>query len=116
MTVTDDEISHAVTVVGDGALHRFVYKSSQGVDIRNIIIKKSETAFGVGLDACDVCGPSGYYERKGQVICILCDVVMNKSTIGFAGGCNPVPLKFSLKDGYLIIKTEDLEAEALRFL
>ena len=116
MSVANGEISHAIAVVGDGTLHRFVYKSSQGVGVRYIIVKKSETAFGVGLDACDVCGPSGYYERKGQIICILCDVVMNKSTIGFAGGCNPVPLKFSLKDGYLIIKTEDLEAEALRFL
>jgi uncharacterized membrane protein len=116
MSIANGEISHSIPIVGDGALHRFVYRSSEGVDIRYIIIKKSETAFGVGLDACDVCGPSGYYERKGQVVCILCDVVMNKSTIGFAGGCNPVPLKFSLKDGCLIIKTEDLEAEAPRFM
>ena len=116
MTVADGKIAHSIAVVGDGTLHRFVYKSLQGVDVRYIIIKKSETAYGVGLDACDVCGPAGYYERKGQVICILCDVVMNKSTIGFAGGCNPVPLKFSLKDGSLIINTEDLEAEAHRFM
>lgn len=116
MPVTDGVILHSTATVGDGALHRFVYKTAKGVDVRYIIIKKSETAYGVGLDACDVCGPSGYYERKGQVVCILCDVVMNKSTIGFAGGCNPVPLKFSLKAGNLIINTADLEAEASRFL
>ncbi|MDR0826674.1 MAG: DUF2318 domain-containing protein [Desulfovibrio sp.] len=116
MAVKNGLIAHPASLVGDGALHRFIYKSNKGVGVRYIIVKKSETAYGVGLDACDVCGPSGYYERKGQIICTLCDVVMNKSTIGFAGGCNPVPLKFFLQDGSLIIKTADLEAQASRFM
>ncbi|MDR1124866.1 MAG: DUF2318 domain-containing protein [Deltaproteobacteria bacterium] len=115
--VKDGRIALPLAMVGDGALHRFVYTSRAGVDIRYIVIKKSETAYGVGLDACDVCGAGGgYYERKGQVVCILCDVVMNKSTIGFAGGCNPVPLPFRIGDGNLIIDLEDLEAEESRFL
>ena len=83
--------------------------------VRFIIIRKGETAYGVGLDACDICGPSGYYQRKDQVICKLCDVVMNKSTIGFPGGCNPVPLKFSVGEGNLYIKAADLDAEEKRF-
>ena len=115
--VRDGKIHLPLTMVGDGALHRFVYTSKAGVNIRYIVIKKSETAYGVGLDACDVCGAGGgYYERKGQVVCILCDVVMNKSTIGFAGGCNPVPFAFTISDGQLIIDIEDLEAEESRFL
>lgn len=117
MAVSDGNILLPLALVGDGALHRFVYTSRGGTDIRYIVIKKSETAYGVGLDACDVCGAGGgYYERKGQVVCILCDVVMNKSTIGFAGGCNPVPLPFTIKDGQLVINIEDLEAEEARFL
>ena len=115
--VTDGAILTPLEMVSDGHLHRFVYTSQGGVDIRYIVIKKSETAFGVGLDACDVCGAGGgYYERKGQVVCILCDVVMNKATIGFAGGCNPVPLPFRIESGTLIIETEALEAEESRFL
>ena len=114
---TEGLIRLPLTTVGDGTLHRFVYTSRKGVDIRYIVIKKSETAYGVGLDACDVCGSGGgYYERKGQVICILCDVVMNKSTIGFPGGCNPVPLAFKIEDGQLVINIEDLESEESRFL
>ncbi|MDR1515804.1 MAG: DUF2318 domain-containing protein [Synergistaceae bacterium] len=104
--------------VNDGNLHRFVHKAeslSQMIDVRYIVIKKNDTAYGVGLDACDVCGPSGYYERKGQVVCILCDVVMNKATIGLPGGCNPVPLKFEISEGNLIIMTQDLADEARRF-
>lgn len=105
----------AIEKVNDGNLHRHQYKSSSGTMVRFIVIKKSESAYGVGLDACDICGPSGYYQRKDQVICKLCDVVMNISTIGFPGGCNPVPLKFSVSDGKIIIRTEDLEAERKRF-
>ncbi|MDR2051570.1 MAG: DUF2318 domain-containing protein [Deltaproteobacteria bacterium] len=116
MPAADGLILLPLTLVGDGSLHRFVHKSERGINVRYIVIKKSATAYGVGLDACDVCGPSGYYERKGQVICYLCDVVMNKSTIGFAGGCNPVPLKFTLHEGNIVIKISDLEAEAHRFM
>lgn len=117
MEAAEGHIIIPLSLVNDGKLHRFVHTTPQGTDIRYIIIRKSETAYGVGLDACDVCGSGGgYYERKGQVICILCDVVMNKSTIGFPGGCNPVPLPFSVEDGSIVIKTDDLEAEEPRFL
>jgi uncharacterized membrane protein len=101
--------------IDDGNLHRFVYKTGDNVGIRFIVIKKSGTAYGVGLDACDICGPTGYFQRKDQVICKLCDVVMNKATIGFPGGCNPVPLPFSIARGALLIRTADLEAEKSRF-
>ncbi|MDR1660412.1 MAG: Fe-S-containing protein [Desulfovibrio sp.] len=116
MTAANGMIHIPLALVGDGRLHRFVYTSRKGVDVRYIVIKKSETAYGVGLDACDVCGPSGYFERKGQVVCILCDVVMNKATIGFAGGCNPVPIKFVVRDGNIVIDAAVLESEAPRFL
>ncbi|MDR2123481.1 MAG: DUF2318 domain-containing protein [Desulfovibrio sp.] len=114
---TEGLIRLPLSEVNDGALHRYVYTSRKDVQIRYIVIKKSESAYGVGLDACDVCGAGGgYYERKGQVVCTLCDVVMNKSTIGFAGGCNPVPLPFRIEGGLLLIDIEDLEAEAPRFM
>ncbi|MDR3279017.1 MAG: DUF2318 domain-containing protein [Synergistaceae bacterium] len=118
IAATGDEIVIPLDTVNDGTLHRFVYKAGVGsseVSVRYIVIKKNETSYGVGLDACDVCGPTGYYERKGQVVCILCDVVMNKATIGLPGGCNPVPLKFGITGGNMTIKTADLAAEARRF-
>ncbi|MDR1490524.1 MAG: Fe-S-containing protein [Desulfovibrio sp.] len=117
VAAVDGRVSLPLSLVGDGALHRFAYTAKGGTNIRFIVIKKTETAYGVGLDACDVCGAGGgYYERKGQVICTLCDVVMNKVTIGFAGGCNPVPLPFRIMEGRLVIDIEDLEAEEARFL
>ncbi|MDR1472419.1 MAG: DUF2318 domain-containing protein [Synergistaceae bacterium] len=115
---TGDSIVIPLGDVDDGNLHRFAHKvlrDGQAIEVRYIVIKKNDTAYGVGLDACDVCGPTGYYQRKNQVICILCDVVMNKSTIGLPGGCNPVPLKFAITEGSMVISTSDLAAEARRF-
>lgn len=112
---TGDRLVMDLEPLSDGNLHRLVYNSETGTPVRFIVIKKSQSAFGVGLDACDICGQSGYYQRGDQVICKLCDVVMNKSTIGFPGGCNPVPLDFELAEGSMIIRTIDLDSEAHRF-
>jgi len=105
----------AIEKVNDGHLHRFVYTASDNTEMRFIVIKKNAVAYGVGLDACDICGPTGYYERDDEVICKLCDVVMNKQTIGFKGGCNPVPLKYTLDGANMVIDTNDLEKEKSRF-
>jgi uncharacterized membrane protein len=115
MTIAGEEILIPIPQVEDGRLHRFAYNASDGTEVRFIVIKKNEIAYGVGLDACDICGATGYYERKGQVICRLCDVVMNISTIGFKGGCNPVPLAYSLRSGSMVIAIANLENEKVRF-
>jgi uncharacterized membrane protein len=113
--LSGNEIIIPLERIEDGHLHRYNYRASENIEMRFIIIKKNESAYGVGLDACDICGPTGYYERKDEVICRLCDVVMNKATIGFRGGCNPVPLAYTLRSGNMIIQAESLEAERARF-
>ncbi|MDR0663848.1 MAG: Fe-S-containing protein [Spirochaetaceae bacterium] len=115
MTIEGGEILIPLTQIEDGHLHRFAYNTSDGTEVRFIVIKKNAVAYGVGLDACDICGATGYYERKDEVICRLCDVVMNISTIGFKGGCNPVPLAYSLRSGSMVVETANLENEKNRF-
>jgi uncharacterized membrane protein len=115
MSIQGDEIIIPVERIEDGHLHRFAWIASDGTEMRFIVIKKNAVAYGVGLDACDICGNTGYYERKDEVICRLCDVVMNKSTIGFKGGCNPVPLDYALRSGNMVVQTADLEKEKSRF-
>ena len=72
-------------------------------------------SFGVGFDACEVCGNAGYYERGSQVVCKRCDVVMNINTIGFKGGCNPIPLAYEVNGGNLVFRLEDLLAGEKEF-
>ena len=40
---------------------------------------------------------------------------MNKSTIGFKGGCNPVPFEYEIKDKKIYIDKATLEKEKDRF-
>jgi uncharacterized membrane protein len=115
MTIAGTEIIIPLDKVEDGHLHRYNYLAAENIEMRFIVIRKNEAAYGVGLDACDICGPTGYYERKDEVICRLCDVVMNKSTIGLKGGCNPVPLAYTLRSGSIVIELAELEKERGRF-
>ena len=95
--------------VADGHLHRFGYVSLAGIQIRFIVIKKpNSSAYGIGLDACDICGETGYFEKDGQVVCKLCDVVMNINTIGFKGGCNPIVIPYEVKDGTIRVPIDGL--------
>lgn len=115
LAVSDNKIEIPLESVNDGHLHRFSYTTEDGTQVRYIVIRKSESAYGVALDACDICGASGYYERNGQIVCILCDVVMNIGTIGMPGGCNPVPLDHEITGGRIVIDAANLDAEAYRF-
>ena len=102
--------------VNDGHLHRFEYRTEKNINVRWIVVKKPNSAsYGVGLDACEVCGNAGYYERNGQIVCKRCDVVMNINTIGFKGGCNPIPLAYEVRDGNLVFRLEDLIAGEKEF-
>ena len=114
-SVVDDQVSVNLADISDGHLHRFEYTTSGGVKVRFIIIQKSGSSFGVGLDACDICGPTGYYEKDGKVICKLCEVAMNIATIGFKGGCNPIPIDYKVSNGTLTVPISALEASASIF-
>ena len=106
----------AMDQVSDGNLHRYEYITPNNVEVRWIIVRKPGSgAYGVGLDACDVCGTAGYYQRGDQVVCKRCDVVMNINTIGFKGGCNPIPLTYRIEDGYIIFEMKDILASEKEF-
>ena len=110
-------ISIALDKVSDGHLHKFSYVTPNKYDVRFLVVKKpAGTAYGVGLDACDICGIAGYYERgNDEVVCRRCDVVMNKNTIGFKGGCNPVPFEYEIRSGKIYIDVKELEKHEMRF-
>ena len=107
--IEDDCIYISFAQVEDGNLHRFAYTTPNKIETRFIVIKKpNSSAYGIGLDACDICGQTGYYQRGSQVVCNRCDVVMNINTIGFKGGCNPIPIDYRIADGSIIVPLSTL--------
>lgn len=113
--VNGEHVEVDLATVSDGHLHRFAYVTPGGTEVRFIVIQKNSVAFGTGLDACEICGPSGYFERDGKVVCRKCDVVMNIQTIGFAGGCNPIPISYELTTNALLFKVAELQKQAKVF-
>lgn len=105
-----------LSVLEDGHLHRYSYDAPDGIHMRFFLIQKSEGNYGVVLDACDICGSSGgYFERGNDVICKACDVVMNRGTIGFKGGCNPIPIPYRIHDEKVKIDLKDLDSNSYIF-
>lgn len=109
-SVEGEQVLVSRALVQDGHLHRFGYQASEGTQVRFLVIKKNDVAFGTGLDACEICGAAGYYEQDNKVICRNCDVVMNIQTIGFKGGCNPIPIKYEQTPEHLVFSTAELES------
>ncbi len=97
-----------VAEFSDGNLHRYVARV-QNVDVRFIVIAKPDKTLAVALDACQICGTQGYYQKDHEVICRNCasDIVI--SSIGTAGGCNPIPLKSHIDSDTLVIDQDDFD-------
>ncbi len=113
--VEGDWVTVSRELVADGHRHRFADRATDGTDGRFLAIKQNQVAYGTGLDACEICGNSGYYEDKGKVICRECDVMMNIQTIGFPGGCNPIPIQHEVTDTQLKFSAAELEGHAQVF-
>ncbi len=103
--------------VQDGDLHRFAYITQDGKKVRFFAINRypdREKVVAV-FDACMICGDEGYLKQDNQLICIACNVRIFIPSVGKPGGCNPIPLKYTKKDGKLYIKKDDVVAGATYF-
>lgn len=114
----DSVLKVPLEMVSDGHLHRFGYDTPEGKSVRFIVVLKQEntTNYGIGLDACDICGEAGYYENnEGQVVCKKCNVVMNKTTIGMKGGCNPIIIDYDIDENYITVPVSEMIKNQERF-
>lgn len=112
---SDGFIYLGIEEINDGKLHRYRYTNDDGEYVRFLVIEKRDNVYGVGFDYCQVCGETGYYQDDDNVVCIECNSLININTIGFNGGCNPIPLPSQVVDGKLKIAVSDLQILMGRF-
>jgi high-affinity iron transporter len=113
-----------VASASDGNLHKYVcdmqnmpancpmHGSDGKANARIIAITRSDGSAAVAYDACALCGAAGYVQEGEQLICKRCGAPINPDTIGEAGGCNPIPLKYTVAGDEIMIKTNDEEEKA----
>lgn len=91
----------------DGRLHKFslVHKEEK---IVIMVIKRSRDSLAICLDACEICPPEGYGQIEGHVVCIYCNTPIPIETLGEPGGCNPIPLSFSIDDKFIRISMDEI--------
>jgi uncharacterized membrane protein len=106
---TNGEVRISKADVSDGDLHRYVVNHN-GTDIRFWLYEKPDGQIATVFDACESCGPVGFYKTSTGVICKNCAAPINPQSIGREGGCNPVPLKAETVADAVIIREEDVAA------
>ena len=70
----------------------------------------------VAVDACEICGTSGYTKQGPNVICKNCGAAIFGPSIGTEGGCNPVPLPHKVEGDTILISGDDLAKAAKIFV
>ena len=100
----DGLIRIPIAEIEDGALHRCRLGKA-----RFILVRRPGMDPRVALDACEICGDVGYYQRGSNVFCKNCAAALYVPSIGVAGGCNPIPLKHRLEDGHVVIEATELQ-------
>ncbi|MGC1374277.1 MAG: Fe-S-containing protein [Candidatus Sulfotelmatobacter sp.] len=110
VTFTNGEVTIPLQKVSDGDLHRFEAKEN-GVEVRFFLYQKPDGKIATVFDACEICGPVGFYKTANGVVCKNCSAPINPQSVGQKGGCNPIPLKATQTASSIIIQEADVAAE-----
>ena len=92
----------------DSSVHFYTADVNSTV-IRFLVIHRGNGDYATALDACQICGTTGYRQEGQNVICRNCGATIYIPSIGESGGCNPIPVKSQVEDGEVIV---DLSALA----
>jgi len=113
LTFTGGQVSIPASEVSDGELHRYS-ANLDGKEVRFLVFKKPDGKIVTVLDACQICGPVGFYKNGNQIICKNCSAPINAQSMGQSGGCNPIPLKSSINGDLITISQADLSTGSSR--
>ncbi len=113
VTLVGTQVTVSTAEVNDDQLHRYGVKLEDGkggtVEVRFLLFKKPDGNIVSVADACQICGPVGFYIGSQGIICKMCASPLNASSMGQPGGCNPIPLKSTNAGGQITIAAADLK-------
>ena len=119
VTLVGEQVTLPAAVINDDKLHRFGIHVDDGKghspEVRFLLFKKPNGTIVSVADACQICGPVGFYIGSQGIICKMCASPLNAASMGEPGGCNPIPLKSTNEGGQIVIAASDLKALAPHF-
>src|ERR1700680_331910 len=109
VSFSNGQLSIPLTQVSDGDLHRFEAREN-GTNVRFWLYKKPDGKVASVFDACQICGPVGFYKGPNGVVCKNCAAPINGQSVGMTGGCNPIPLRAEQTVDAVVIRETDIAA------
>jgi high-affinity iron transporter len=114
VTLVGSQVTVPVADINDDKLHRYGVMVDDGNggsrEIRFLLFKKPDGNLVSVADACQICGPVGFYIGSQGITFKMCASPLNAASMGQPGGCNPVPLKSTIAGGQVTIAAADLKA------
>jgi len=90
-----------------------------------LAIMKPDGTVGIALDQCEICRPAdwnkdarGYAQQGANLFCKYCVTPITTNSVNTPGGCNPIPVPFTIVESTIVIDRGELvsvfdKAEAL---
>jgi uncharacterized membrane protein len=103
-----ENVAFDAGALADGHMHFFEAKLASG-SVRFFAIQVG-TEVRTCLDACEICGPKGYFMQGSAAVCRNCTSPIALSSLGRGGGCNPVPLPSHRDGARVVVSAADLES------
>jgi len=111
LTAENGRIEVPLSDLLDANLH-FYTADVNGTVLRFLVIRKGDGDYTAALDACMICGWSGYRQQGQNVVCRNCGAAIYSPSIGESGGCNPVAVKSHVEAGKLLVDLSALSESA----
>jgi high-affinity iron transporter len=112
VTLVGSQVTLPTADVNDDKLHRYGVHLDDGkggsFEARFLLFKKPDGTIVSVADACQICGPVGFYIGDQGITCKMCASPLNAASMGQKGGCNPIPLKSTVGGGQVVIQAADL--------
>lgn len=114
VTLVGSQVTVPTAQVNDDKLHRYGVRVDNpdgkgSTEVRFLLYKKPDGNLVSVADACQICGPVGFYIGSQGITCKMCASPLNPGSMGQPGGCNPVPLKSTNAGGQITIAAADLK-------
>jgi high-affinity iron transporter len=109
VTFTNGQTSIPLAQLADGELHRYA-ATERGIEVRFWLYQKPDGKVATVFDACEICGPVGFYKGPNGVVCKNCAAPINGQSVGMAGGCNPIPLQATTTTDAVVVSEANIAA------
>ena len=114
ISFTNGTVTIPLAKVSDGDLHRFAAREN-GTEVRFLLYRKPDGKVVAVFDACEICGPVGFFKGPNGLVCKNCASPINSQSVGTPGGCNPVPLHSTSSGDGVVIEEADIAARVKLF-